>query len=118
MSLTERRLSRTPPCAAGRSPGAQRRGVGCSRGWAARHATPDRGWEAAAPLCGRDGLQSLLQHISRRLRAEPPIYLRAAPAQLLLYGFPIRTYLWQSVRIYTQGYEERLALKSQAVTGT
>lgn len=33
-----------------RSPGAARRGVGCNRGWAARHARPDSGREAAAPM--------------------------------------------------------------------
>jgi hypothetical protein len=50
---TERCLNLTPPRAAGRSPGAQRRGVGCRRGWAARPATPDCGRQAAAPLRGR-----------------------------------------------------------------
>ncbi len=45
-----------PALGAGRTP-TTGRGVGCRRGWAARHATPDCGWEAAAPLRGRASRQ-------------------------------------------------------------
>ena len=48
------------------------RGAGCRRGWAARHATPDCGWEAAAPLRGRESLPCLLPPFRSRARARSP----------------------------------------------
>jgi hypothetical protein len=84
--LTDWQISRAPPRAAGRSPRAQRRGVGCNRGWTARHATPDCGWPAAAPFRERRSRQSHFHHTRPRCYARDPSHLRAERAQQGLNG--------------------------------
>jgi hypothetical protein len=48
------------------------RSAGYSRGLAAQHATPDCGWESAAPLRGRVGRQTCVHHPSVHQRAGVP----------------------------------------------